>query len=177
MYFAIDKGHNLPVNRGASGIEQEDDLTFELGNILIEELKKSGHQVIDCTPDKAETISDALSQRVEKANQAKVDYFVSIHFNAFDGTAHGAEVFHYPGSTRARDLADRVLAELTAIGFRNRGVKSRDSLYVLKKTTMPAILIEVCFCDSVKDMEHYRKKGAEEIARRIARGLASAPKP
>lgn len=177
MFFAIDKGHNLPVNRGASGIEQEDNLTFELGNLLIEELKEAGHRVIDCTPDSADTINDALRQRVEKANQASVDYFVSIHFNAFDGTAHGTEIFHYPGSARARDLATRVLAELAALGFRNRGVKSRDSLYVLKKTIMPAILIEVCFCDSARDMEHYRKTGAPEIARRIARGLASASRP
>ncbi|MCA9801175.1 MAG: N-acetylmuramoyl-L-alanine amidase [Cyanobacteria bacterium HKST-UBA02] len=176
MYFAIDKGHNLPVNRGASGIEQEDDLTFELGGLLIEELRKSGHRVIDCTPEKADTINDALRQRVERANEAGTDYFVSIHFNAFDGTAHGTEVLHYPGSTRAGDLAERVLAELVAIGFRNRGVKSRESLYVLKKTIMPAILIEVCFCDSVKDMERYRETGATEIARRIARGLASVPK-
>ncbi|MBZ0189045.1 MAG: N-acetylmuramoyl-L-alanine amidase [Candidatus Obscuribacterales bacterium] len=174
MKIGIDKGHNLPVNRGATGIEQEDDLIFELASLVIEKLRLLDFQVIDCTPDQAQSLGDALRLRVEKAHEENVDIFVSIHFNAFNGSAHGTEVLHFPGAERAIKIAGEVLKEIAGLGFANRGLKPRSDLYVLKRTVMPAILIEVCFCDSKIDMSEYRKLGVEKVAEAICRGLEKA---
>jgi hypothetical protein len=55
------------------------------------------------------------------------------------------------------ELAGRVAKKVSAAaGFKNRGAKKRDDLYFLNKTDMPSILIEVCFCDSKRDVELYR---------------------
>lgn len=172
MKIGIDKGHNLAVNRGASGIVQEDDLTLELGNILIAVLRSLNHEVIDCTPSKANTRASALKQRVRAANNAQVKIFASIHFNSDKHKqGYGTEVLHFPKSSKSISLAAKILPELASLGFRNRGLKPRPDLYVLKRTKMPAVIIEVCFCDSQVDMDLYRQRGAQSIAEAIARGL------
>lgn len=48
MRYGIDIGHNCPPDTGARGIRFEDDLTKEVGNLVIAKLKSLGHQVIEC---------------------------------------------------------------------------------------------------------------------------------
>jgi N-acetylmuramoyl-L-alanine amidase len=83
MKFGIDIGHNCPPDIGATGIKQEDDLTKAVGEIVIQNLQKAGHLVINCTPSSANSVDDSLRKRVNKANQANVDFYVSIHFNKY----------------------------------------------------------------------------------------------
>jgi N-acetylmuramoyl-L-alanine amidase len=80
------------------------------------------------------------------ANDWGSDIYISIHLNSHTSDASGWEVFT-SGSTKSRDLANKV-------GYRhaeafpqqtNRGVKTNSSLYVLRNTSMPAILTEGCF--------------------------------
>jgi len=92
----------------------------------------------------------SLPERCRMANEWGADIFCSIHLNSFTSSeANGWEVFT-SGSTGSRDLANKV-------GWRhaetfpwqtNRGIKTRGSLYVLRHTTMPAILTEGCFLSS-----------------------------
>lgn len=173
MKIGIDKGHNLAVNRGASGIEQEDDLTAELGSLVITELRGRGHVAVDCTPASANSRRNSLKKRVSAANAANVDRFISIHFNASDGNGKGTEVLYFPTSNPSHQIALKVLPPLVALGFKDRGVKKRDDLYVLRHTHMPAVLIEVCFCDSISDMTMYRSIGATDIAKSIVDGILS----
>ncbi|MBW4671644.1 MAG: N-acetylmuramoyl-L-alanine amidase [Cyanomargarita calcarea GSE-NOS-MK-12-04C] len=165
MKFGIDIGHNCPHDTGASGIQQEDKLTKEVGEIVIKNLQKAGHTVINCTPKFANALSDSLRQRTEKANTEKVDFYASIHFNASNGIANGTEV--YALTKKGSEVANRVLEQLVALGFRNRGVKILN-FFVLTNTNMPAILIECCFCDSPIDMAKYN---AVAIANAITKGL------
>ncbi|MGB3655751.1 MAG: N-acetylmuramoyl-L-alanine amidase [Rivularia sp. (in: cyanobacteria)] len=166
MRFGIDIAHNCPPDSGAKDIKFEDNLTLDVGNRVIGKLKDLGHQVINCKPAKSDSVGDSLRQRCEAANGSKVDIFVSIHFNAFNGFANGTEIFAI-GDTDKK-ISKSVLDEIIQMGFFNRGVKNGSHLFVLKNTNMPAILIECCFVDSVKDMQLF---DSEAMANAIVKGL------
>ncbi|MBD1935598.1 MULTISPECIES: N-acetylmuramoyl-L-alanine amidase [Cyanophyceae] len=165
MKFGIDIGHNCPPDTGAVGLQKEDDLTRAVGRLLMQKLAAAGHTVVNCTPTTASSETDSLRQRVNKANDNRVDVFVSIHFNKFNSKANGTEVFAI--SRVSQSIAESVLKEVVQLGFKNRGVKNTP-FFVLKHTSMPAILVECCFCDSSKDMNIF---GAEEMAEAIKHGL------
>jgi N-acetylmuramoyl-L-alanine amidase len=164
--FGIDMGHNAPPDIGASGIAKEDNLTLAVGTRVIAKLERLGHVPINCTPKWASSVIDSLSKRCQIANANRVDYYVSIHFNAFNGSANGTEV--YAISSGARRIAQYVLTNVIRLGFYNRGVKDGSHLFVLKNTNMPAILVECCFIDSRRDMELF---DPEQMANAIVRGL------
>jgi N-acetylmuramoyl-L-alanine amidase len=166
MKFGIDIGHNCPPDSGAKGIKSENKLTMEVGNKVIAKLENLGHTVIACKPNSARTVNQSLGSRCEKANSNRVDIFVSIHFNAFNGQANGTEVFAI--SDAGKKVAQKVLDEIVKLGFFNRGVKSGSHLYVLRRTNMPGILIECCFIDSAKDIQLY---DGETMANAIVAGL------
>jgi N-acetylmuramoyl-L-alanine amidase len=166
MKFGIDIGHNCPPDTGARGIKFEDNLTLDVGNRVISKLKALGHEVIQCKPEKSNTVRDSLSQRCEKANVTKIDVYVSIHFNAFNERANGTEV--YAVGEAGRKIAKPVLDEIVKLGFFNRGVKSGSHLFVLRNTNMPSILVEGCFIDSQTDMNLFNP---ETMANAIVKGL------
>ncbi|MBD2576741.1 N-acetylmuramoyl-L-alanine amidase [Oscillatoria sp. FACHB-1406] len=164
--FGIDMGHNAPPDTGAVGIAKEDNLTLAVGTRVIAKLTTLGHIPINCTPKWASSVVGSLNTRCQIANANNVDYYVSIHFNSFNSSANGTEV--YAISSGARRIAQPVLDNIVRLGFYNRGVKDGSHLYVLKNTNMSAILIECCFIDSRRDMNLF---DAEKMANAIVRGL------
>lgn len=168
MKFGIDMGHNAPPDTGASSrFGSEDQLTKAIGTLVIDKLQSLGHEAINCTPSSASSVLDSLRKRVGTANSQKVDIYVSIHFNAFNGSANGTEIFAI--SDASRRIASPVLKNIIDLGFFNRKVKNGSHLYVLKNTAMPAILVECCFIDSEKDMKRYN---TEAMTNAIVKGLA-----
>ena len=170
MYFGIDIGHNCPpYDTGAvSGPHREDVLANLVGELVISKLKERGHKAVSVTPRSASSVNSSLRQRARKANWLRVDYFVSIHFNAAGSrSANGSEVFIYNYHSSARSLAQDVLDKIVSLGFRNRKVKAK-SFAVLRYTNMPAILVECCFLTSDKDMRLFN---AEKMATAIVDGL------
>ena len=165
--FCIDCGHSLAGgDTGAEGCGKlEQNLTREVGSKVIAKLQALGHTVVNCTVDYANTLSESLAARVNKANNAGGDLYVCIHFNASNGAGHGTEVFTYNGKelTQARN----VLNNICALGYTNRGIKSAN-LYVINHTNMAAMLIECCFIDNASDMSKYN---AENFANAIVKGL------
>ena len=89
-------------------------------------------------------------QKAMKANEAGVDYFVSIHRNSFptDNAVSGVESLVYDLSGVKYEMAEDINDQLETIGFRNLGVKARPNLVVLKRTKMPAVLVEAGFINS-----------------------------
>ncbi|MEH1769286.1 MAG: N-acetylmuramoyl-L-alanine amidase [Nostoc sp.] len=166
MKFGIDSGHNCPPDTGANGIRFEDNLTLDVGNRVIAKLRALGNEVVVCRPSSARTVTESLSKRCSTANSSKVDIYVAIHFNCFNGQANGTEV--YATSDTGNKIAKPVLDEIVKLGFFNRGIKSGSHLYVLKHTDMPAILVEGCFIDSQKDMNLF---DPEAMANAIVKGL------
>ncbi len=168
MRIGIDCGHTASgIGSGAVGYLNESRETRAVGRILMEQLRSLGHTVYDCTNQEAPSISANLSRIVASANARELDAFYSIHFNAGGGT--GCELYTMAGKPTAE--SSRILAELEALGFRNRGVKRGSHLYVVHRTKAPATLIEVCFVDSQADAELYQRLGAEAVAAAICKGI------
>jgi uncharacterized protein YjdB len=167
IVFAIDIGHNANYDTGAVGIRKEDVVNMEVGTRVISKLRALGYTVIDCAPTNATSTTDSLKQRTDIANAAHADYYMSIHFNIFNGTASGSEVFI--GSNLIKDKAQQVLSNLVGLGYANRGVIDNSrGLYVLSNTDMPAMLVECAFLDSVSDMDRY---DPDAIADALVNGL------
>lgn len=157
----IDQGHN-PVNPNA-GSEgngfREQDIVYTIGQLTAESLRGYGFDVrlSRPTPDTQLGTSNAtsLAARVNDANTWGADYFISLHTNASTiESASGSEAFVYRRGSTAEALAENILTQLNyATGLTNRGVMARPGLYVLRKTKMPATLVELGFITNPADAE------------------------
>jgi N-acetylmuramoyl-L-alanine amidase len=150
MKIAIAGGHSAAA-RGACGYidEYEKDRAFVAK--LIPALKAAGHTVVDCS-NEATTVNSELASEVQTANNSGADVFLAIHFNAGGGT--GTEVWYYTGNKTGANIAANMSANVAnALGLPNRGAKSTTAFYVLRKTSMPAVLLETCFVDRKEDAE------------------------
>ncbi len=156
----IDQGHN-PVNpnAGAEGNGlREQDLVYAIGQELARRLRANGNFDVRLSRPSADTIlgttnATSLSARVNEANRWGADYFISLHTNASGNpSATGVEAYAYSRGTRAFALGEDILDELSGItGLRNRGMKARPGLYVLRRTQMPAVLVELGFITNPGD--------------------------
>ncbi len=132
---------------------EESDINLKAAKILKEILEEKTDHIIVMTRNNDEYIR--LMDRTKLANDAKADIFISLHANAaVRSAAHGIETLYYPGSFQGDKLARIVQNQLIkATKANDRGIKPRDNLYVLKKTYMPAILVEVGFITNARE-EH-----------------------
>ncbi len=172
MMIGINCGHTISgAGYGAAGIIKESEHTRLVGHALMNLLKAAGVTVIDCTIDQANTRNEYLAAAVALANRQELDWFISIHFNASTSRAgHGVEVYTYEGR-QYQDALD-VCANLSALGFTNRGVKAGSGLYVIRKTKAKSMLIEVCFCDNQQDIDTYQAAGgAQGVAKAIYKAI------
>lgn len=147
--IAVDPGHggNDPGAIGPSGYSEAEaalDISLRLRDLL-----ESYNADVVMTRESDVTVG--LQERANIANNAGADIFVSIHNNAFDGTAQGIETYYFEGLSpwsEAAQLADSVQSNLIAeINSPDRGIKT-DSFTVLSQTNMPAILTENMFIDN-----------------------------
>ena len=157
----IDQGHN-PVNpnAGAEGSGfREQDLVYTIGQLTADALRGYGFDVRLSRPTPETQLgtstSSSLAARVSDANSWGADYFLSLHANASDyASATGSEALIYRRNSVAEELANSLLTELNyATGLPNRGVAVRPGLYVLRRTRMPAVLLELGFITNPVDAE------------------------
>lgn len=164
----IDPGHGGS-DPGAVGCGlREANINLDTGLRFYNLLKSAGYSVYMTRTTDA-TVS--LSSRTQYANNLGVDRFISIHCNAFNGSANGTETFCYPGvggvTVRLRDRTNPEV--VAALGTYNRGCKTAD-FHVLRETNMPAILCELAFIDHSGDAAklgdgYYRQRAAEALKR------------
>ncbi len=156
----LDAGHN-PVNPNAGaearGI-REQDVTFDITlrtAVLLDTNPNYEVRLSRPTPDIILGTNNvtSLAARTNDANSWGADYFISIHTNtsSFE-TATGSECFVYSVNSPAYGLAESILTALNeSTGLPTRGVFTRPSLYVLRKTNMPAVLVELGFITNPYD--------------------------
>ena len=181
--YNVHGGHNFIVP-GAKGLLDETAEDRKVTARVISALRAAGHTVYDCTDDSGRTLGQNQANIVAKCNAHPVDLNISNHLNAGGGT--GVEVWCYDEKTK--DIAVAICQNVSAaLGIPNRGVKYSKSLYVLRKTSGRAILVECCFVDSQNDASHWNAdKCGDAIASAIAgktvagttsAGSAPAPTP
>lgn len=171
----ISAGHNPDgkIACGAVGLLKESTEARNVKDKVISLLLSQGHTVYDCTVDNGISQSDVLKKIVTKCNAHSVDLDISIHFNAganklANNATTGTEVYVYSAASKAKDTAQRIVNNISGLGFRNRGVKYSNTLYFLKKTKNPAILVECCFVDDPDDAALYR---TDKMAQAIVEGI------
>lgn len=175
MIINVHAGHNPDgmTACGAIGLIKESTEARRVKDIVISMLQAQGHTVRDCTCNDGTCQSDVLYRIVEKCNDGNADLDISIHFNAGagdnigNGSTTGCECYVYPGSV-AKDKAMSICSKISALGYKNRGVKESNSLYVLKNTKAPTILIECCFVDDTDDCKIY---DSDMMAEAIVEGI------
>lgn len=172
MIFVVDMGHTITgAGTGAVGLVKETVINRLVGRELINILESNGHKVINATVDKS---SNDLYDRVSIANRYKADLYISIHLNASrEHNAYGTETYIVGRGGNAEKFAAKVNSALSSLGFTNRGVKTAN-FYVLRKTNMSSILIELFFLDNDKDVNLYNKIGYSLIAKTIAEAVTGS---
>lgn len=126
---------------------KEADITKKVSSLLACQLIQNGFNVEFFQQKKS------FTEVSEAENNSKSDLFISIHCNAAaSDKANGVEVLHYPTSTKGIKLARLVQNELVeATTLKDRGVKARSDLHVLKRTKAVAILVELAFISNPEE--------------------------
>ena len=165
----LDAGHG-GINPGAvyAGRQEKDDalnLTLAVGEIL----QNNG---IDVEYTRTTDIYQTPFEKAQIANEAGVDFFISIHRNSFpeDNVVSGVESLVYDLSGIKYEMAENINEQLETVGFVDLGVKARPNLIVLKRTKMPAVLVEVGFINSDIDNQLF-EQNFDAIAQAIANGI------
>lgn len=170
MKIMLDPGHNGLSDPGAvyGGRRESDDvlrLAMAVGTIL----SQGGYDVEYTRTGNA---AQSVTQKAQIANQSGADLFVSFHRNmaSYPGQYEGIQTLLYDLSGLKLTMAENINQNLEGIGFRNISVEARPNLAVLRRTSMPALLLEVGFIDSTADNERFDTH-FEEIAQAIADGI------
>ncbi|MPM41725.1 N-acetylmuramoyl-L-alanine amidase LytC [bioreactor metagenome] len=150
----VDQGHN-PENPNA-GAEanglREQDINYQVGIYLAQFLEMDPRFAVMLSRPTPETslgnsVATSLAERVRMANEWPADYFISIHCNSNENPAiNGTEVYVYQLDSTAAKFGRSILDAIVArVGTKDNGLRVNSTLYVLRKTTMPAVLVELAY--------------------------------
>lgn len=165
----IDPGHGEDDSGAAAGGKTEKDFVLSVSLKIQQKLKNHKHIKIQMTRTKDVFLE--LQERVNIAQKAKADAFISIHANsAVNGSATGTETFYTrPNSLSLATIVHKHL--IAATKLRDRGVK-KGNFHVIRETTMPAILLEVGFISNSNDRAAlFDPVFQDNVAERVAMGL------
>ncbi len=177
----VDQGHNPSgPNAGAEGNGlREQDITYNVGIYLAKMLNDDPRFTARVSRPTPETVlgtsnSTSLQARVNMANSWPANYFLSIHCNANTNPAiNGSEMYVFRTNTQSYWMAQHLLnAVVQTVGTKDNGVRLNPSLYVLRRTTMPAVLVELAYLTNTSDAQKLRDD-QKEFAQGIYTGLLS----
>ncbi len=165
----IDAGHG-GTDPGAvyDGRQEKDDslrLALAVGDIL----SKNG---VDVEYTRTGDVYQTPFEKAQIGNAADADFFISFHRNSSPSPNQysGVETLVYDQSGQKLDMAQNINGALGELGFRELGVKSRPGLVVLRRTKMPAVLIEAGFINSDEDNQIFDSQ-FQDVAQAIASGI------
>lgn len=166
---ALDAGHGGSDPGAVYNGRQEKDDTLDLTLAVGDILKKNGVDVFYTrTTDKYET----PFKKATDANNSGADLFISIHRNSSEtpNQYSGVESLVFNDTGLKAEVARNINNQLEDVGFKNLGVDVRKNLVVLKRTKMPAVLIEAGFINNDKDNYLFDQE-FDKIANAIADGI------
>jgi N-acetylmuramoyl-L-alanine amidase len=177
LCVVIDAGHGGD-DPGKVGVDNvlEKDINLQIALILKTYLENEGIRVVMTREDEGglydadasnKKVQD-MKRRIEVIDATKPDITVSIHQNSYpEEYVHGAQVFYYTDSAEGKLLAEEIQAQLIekADPENTRVIKANDSYYMLKKTSVPIVIVE---CGFLSNREETKKLCTAEYQDRIA---------
>lgn len=176
--ICIDPGHG-GIDVGAiRGNRYEKSDNLRMAKAVKALLEAQGVKVVLTRDNDA---NPSLSGRCDIANNAKADYFLSIHRNSFGNQdANGAEIWvHHAAQQSTVDKAQRILDEVLSVCGKNRGVKkgytgNPNADYAInRESNMASALLELLFISSDYDNSLYDRY-FDKLAEAVAKGLCAA---
>ncbi len=165
----LDPGHGGYDNGASYEGRREKDDVLNLAFDVASELRRLGY---DVEFTRTEDVYDSPNEKARIGNASGADYFISLHRNSSPtpNVLNGVQTLVYDDSGIKADMARNINSRLEDIGFRNINVEERKDLAVLRRTNMPALLLEVGFINNEKDNQLFDDNKAE-IAQAIAVGI------
>ncbi|MES1025276.1 N-acetylmuramoyl-L-alanine amidase [Gloeocapsa sp. BRSZ] len=166
----IDPGHGGK-DPGAIGIGgvQEKQVILPISKQIAAILEKEGIKVV-MTRDSDYFLD--LAPRVAIAERANADIFVSIHANSMGLSRpdiNGLETYYFSSGQRLAQVIHRNIVRRVTV--RDRGVR-RARFYVLRKSSMPSVLVEVGYMTGREDNPRLRNPAYQtQMAEAIAQGI------
>ena len=174
----LDAGHDAAnlANRSPDGSYYEHEFCLDMAKRMGAHLRRCGVTVTETRPDGAAV---SLAERCAIANDSKgLDLFVSLHSNAAGGSgwsgARGWSAYVYGAGGERERAAGAILARVreTGTAVRSAPIVYDPSLYVLKHTAAPAVLIEHAFHTNEADVENLKNADwRSAVAEAQARGI------
>ena len=142
----------------------------ELAPHVVKWLEKAGHKAVLCiAPEgKLHSLNEEIDYFIGEEHKDDYDLSVQLHLNAFNGSAHGTEVYAY--NAEGLKVAERICKKLATV-WTDRGAQIKTGLYWTRKTKAKAVLIESFFCDNRSDYQKAKKIGMDAHAKLIAEGI------
>jgi len=170
--IVIDPGHGGSDSGAVYEGRREKDDNLRLALAVGQILENNGADVVYTRT------TDVYNTPFEKAmigNNSDADYFISFHRNAVPtpNTSSGIETLVFSRDGEAANIAESINRELAGLGFNNRGVIERPNLVVLRRTRMPAVLVETGFIDNDTDNAKFDAE-FDSIAQAIADGIMNS---
>ena len=165
----IDAGHGGEEPGAMYDGRREKDDALRLALAIGQILEKNG---VDVVYTRTTDVFDTPLEKAQIANNSGADYFVSIHRNAMPvpGTGSGATVLVYEDAGVPAMLAENIQRNLVQTGFNDLGIQERPGLIVLRRTQMPAVLVQAGFIDNPVDNRFF-DENFDAIAQAIADGV------
>lgn len=174
--IVLDAGHGGYDNGASYQGRKEKDEVLRLVLAVGEILQRDGYQVYYT---RTTDVYNSPYEKAQIANATGADYFVSLHRNASPepNTYNGVQTLVYQENNTVNSIANAVNHELEGVGFKNLGIDERPGLVVLRRTEMPAVLVEVGFINTDVDNKIFDENFnaiAEAIAKGLEDGIAQA---
>lgn len=165
----IDAGHGGEDPGAVFEGRREKDDALRLALAVGEILEDNG---VDVMYTRVTDVYDTPQEKAEIANRSEADYLVSIHRNAMPvpGTASGIMSLVYENGGTVGRLGANINRELAQTGFADLGMVERPGLIILRRSGMPAVLVEAGFIDNPEDNALFDRQ-FQEMAEAIASGI------
>jgi len=177
MRLYLDPGHGGSDSGAQGNGLMEKNITLDIA-LKIRSILTSQYEDVQVKMSRTEDTTKSLNQRTNEANAWGAHFYLSIHCNAFNGSARGYEDYIHSSlsdSSTTAKYQDIIHAEVLKVNqLQDRG-KKRANFYVLRESVMPALLTENGFIDHAQDAELMKQSSwRQNVAQGHVNGLAKA---
>jgi N-acetylmuramoyl-L-alanine amidase len=171
LLIVIDPGHGGREPGATAGGVMEKDLNLDVSFRLSRILQDKGARTF---MTRQSDVFVSLSDRAKMANDMDAQLFISVHNNALTPSANGTEtLYNEKDRGLSKSLAIEIQKQLMhSLGLRDRGIVERQELAVLRRTKMPAVIVEPGFISNRLEREFLLKEDTKDkVAMAIYEGI------